>query len=346
MSLILIHSDRFVEHQPPPGHPERPERAEVMDVVAARWRDGGGEVVAPRLATREQLARVHDLDYLRRISETAGQALALDPDTYTSPESHEIALLAAGAAVDAVERVIGGSHRAALALVRPPGHHAERDKAMGFCIYNNVAVAAAHARTLGTRRVAIVDFDVHHGNGTQHIFEADPDVLYISTHQSPYYPGTGALDEIGRDAGRGFTVNVPIEAGAVDADYQLVYVEIVVPILRHFEPDLVLVSAGFDAHERDPLGGMRLTTEAFSAMTMELRAVAEECCLGRIVAVTEGGYDLMALRASLDAVVETLSRPISAGCSAKWPASDVAAVRGRTSVDAVRSVLAPFWNIK
>src|SRR3954469_16777373 len=179
MAVILIHSDRFAEHQTPPGHPERPERAEAMDAVAAKWRERGAEIVAPRAATSEQLLRVHDADYLRRISETAGRASQLDPDTYTSPESHDVALLAAGACVDAVERVLGASHRAGYALVRPPGHHAERGRAMGFCLFNNVAVAAAHARTMGAAKIAIVDFDVHHGNGTQHTFETDPHVLYI-----------------------------------------------------------------------------------------------------------------------------------------------------------------------
>src|SRR4249920_3392861 len=260
MSIILIHTDRFAEHQTPPGHPERPERAEVMDAVADRWRQRGAEIVAPRAATTEQLARVHDPEYLRQISETAGQSSQLDPDTYTSPESHDVALMAAGAAIDAVERVMAGSHAAAVAMVRPPGHHAERGRAMGFCLYNNVAVAAAHARAQGAAKVAIVDYDVHHGNGTQHIFETDPHVLYISTHQFPYYPGTGAADEIGRGAGLGFTVNLPLEAGAVDEDYRTVFTEVVLPVLNQFEPVLLLISAGFDAHERDPLGGMRLTT--------------------------------------------------------------------------------------
>ena len=343
MSLVLISSDRFAEHETPPGHPEKVERAEVMDVVARRWREGGGDVVAPRLATHEQLARVHDPEYLRRISETAGQALALDVDTYTSPESQEVARLAAGAAVDGVERVMGGAHRAALVLVRPPGHHAERDHAMGFCLYNNVAVAAAHACTLGARRVAIVDYDVHHGNGTQHIFEADPHVLYMSVHQSPYYPGTGSATEAGRDAGRGFTVNVPIEAGAVDTDYEIVFAAIVIPILRQFEPDLIIVSAGFDAHERDPLGGMRLTTAAFSAMTMALRAAAEQCCLGRMVVVTEGGYDLVALRESLEGVVEALRGPVA---PVAWPSCQTPSERGRDAVRAVRLSLVPFWTLE
>jgi len=342
MSVILIHTDRFAEHQTPPGHPERPERAEVMDAVAARWRERGVEIVAPRAATREQLARVHDPDYIRRISETALKSQQLDPDTYTSPESYEIALLAAGAAIDGVERVMGGSHRAAVAMVRPPCHHAERERAMGFCLFNNVAVAAAHARAQGAAKVAIVDYDVHHGNGTQHIFETDPHVLYISTHQFPYYPGTGSEDEVGRQAGLAFTVNVPLEVGAFDDDYRIAFSEIVLPVLRQFEPDLILLSAGFDAHERDPLGGMRVTTAAFAAMTLELRGVAEECCRGRIVAVTEGGYDLHALGSSLDAVIAAHG---GEAAPAQWPSSGIAPSRGEAAVARVRPVLAPFWTL-
>jgi acetoin utilization deacetylase AcuC-like enzyme len=343
MSVILIHSDRFAEHQTPPGHPERPERAEVMDAVADRWRQRGTEIVAPRAATTEQLARVHDREYLRQISETVGRSRQLDPDTYTSPESHEIALLAAGAAIDAVERVMGGSHRGAVALVRPPGHHAERDRAMGFCLYNNVAVAAAHARAEGAAKVAIVDYDVHHGNGTQHMFEVDPHILYISTHQYPYYPGTGPAHEVGREAGRGFTVNVPLEVGSVDDDYQVVFERIVAPVVRQFEPDLIIASAGFDAHERDPLGGMRLSTPAFAAMTLTLRGLAEECCRGRLVSVTEGGYDLQALAASLDAIIEVhaaaaVSVPVS------WPSSGRAGERGLAALETVRHEHASYWQ--
>jgi acetoin utilization deacetylase AcuC-like enzyme len=341
--VILISSERFAEHQTPPGHPERPERAGVMNAVAARYRAGGGEVVAPREATHEQLARVHDAPYLQRLSETIGQAVALDPDTYTSPESHEIALLASGAAVDAVERVMGASHTPAFAMVRPPGHHAERGRAMGFCLFNNVAVAAAHARTLDANRVAIVDFDVHHGNGTQHIFERDPSILYISTHQYPYYPGTGAVDEVGIGDGAGFTVNVPLESGSVDSDYRVAFDEIILPVLCQFHPDLLLVSAGFDAHERDPLATMRLTSEAFGAMTMGLRRVAEEVCRGRMALVTEGGYDLEALAASLDQTIKALVAPLA---DPVWPAATVVSTRGRTSVDRVKEAIAPFWKVK
>jgi acetoin utilization deacetylase AcuC-like enzyme len=342
MSLIVISSDRFAEHHMPPGHPERSERAEVMEVVAARWRARGGEVTAPHVATTEQLARVHAAEYIAFIAETAGRAVALDPDTYTSPESHGVALLAAGAGIDAVELAMGSKPRAVLAMVRPPGHHAERGRAMGFCLFNNIAVAAAHARAKGAPRVAIVDYDVHHGNGTQHMFEADPNVLYVSLHQFPFYPGTGAVDEIGSGAGKGFTVNLPLEVGSVDDDYRVAFSEVVVPVLRQYDPDVLLVSAGFDAHERDPLGGMRLTSAAFGAMTMELRKIAEECCEGRMVLMTEGGYDLRGLTESLEAVVDSLgvSSP-----EPKWPVSGVASDRGRSAVSAARRVLAPYWKV-
>ena len=213
---------------------------------------------------------------------------------------------------------------------------------MGFCFYNNIAAAAAHARTLGAQRVAIVDYDVHHGNGTQHMFESNPNVLYVSTHQFPFYPGTGAVDETGVGAGSGFTVNVPLEAGSVDEDYKTVFAEIALPVLRQFKPDLVMVSAGFDAHERDPLANMRLTTDAFAAMTMELRAVAAECCGERMMLVTEGGYDLRALAGSLEATVQTLAGPLAA---AHWPASGISSRRGRTSADAAKRALKPFWRL-
>jgi acetoin utilization deacetylase AcuC-like enzyme len=343
MSLILISTERFAEHMTPLGHPESAERADVMDVVAAEWRKRGGEVVAPRSATHEQLARVHSDEHLRRIAETNGVAVALDPDTYTSPETYEIALLSAGAAIDGVERVMGGSHKRALALSRPPGHHAERDRAMGFCFYNNVAVAAAHARTLGAGRVAIVDYDVHHGNGTQHIFEHDPDVLYVSTHQYPYYPGTGAADEVGYSAGAGRTVNLPLEVGATDDDYRHVFDDVVLPILRQFSPDILLLSAGFDAHERDPLGGMRVTTPGFAAMTAALRLLAEECCGGRIVAVTEGGYDLRALTESLRAVVAVFE--VDQPPQPAWPDAMVTSSRGRQAAMQTRAALARYWRL-
>jgi acetoin utilization deacetylase AcuC-like enzyme len=295
--MILISSPRFQEHTTPPGHPERPERAEVFDQVASAWRDKGGTVVEPRPATREELLRVHDAAHVDAIEATNGRAVMLDPDTFTSPESYEIALLAAGAAVQAAEHALD-TKETAFALVRPPGHHAERDKAMGFCLFNNIAVAAAAAVARGLSRVAVVDIDVHHGNGTQWMFYADPKVFYVSTHQFPFYPGTGAADEVGTGAGKGFTFNVPLAAGATDADYAAAY-RTIAEVLERYAPELLLVSAGFDAHEDDPLASMRMSTSGYAAVVRSLTEVAVR--IGCPMAlVTEGGYDLAALRACLE----------------------------------------------
>ncbi|MBI4887463.1 MAG: histone deacetylase [Acidobacteria bacterium] len=340
--LTLVTSDRFADHLNPPGHPECVERAEVMQVVASEFRRHGGVVIEPRQATWDELARVHDRDYIGLVRETAGRAVALDPDTFTSPETYDVALLSAGAAVSAVDHVLDGKQGTrALVLSRPPGHHAGRSRAMGFCLFNNVAIAAAHARARGLGRVAIVDYDVHHGNGTQAVFYEDPSVLFISSHQFPYYPGTGAAGEIGTGAGAGFTVNFPIEAGATDADYERVYVA-ATAVLKQFAPDLVLISAGFDAHADDPLGGMRVTTSQFGRLTGMIAGVADACCEGRLVAITEGGYDLAALAGSLRIVAGVLDGSIA--CAA-LPVPQGPSPRGDASVAAARAHLASFWTI-
>jgi acetoin utilization deacetylase AcuC-like enzyme len=297
--MLFIASQRFEEHTTPPGHPERPERARVFNDVASRWKEQGVRVVEPRAATREELARVHDGAYIDSIAATAGRAAMLDPDTFTSPESYEIALLAAGATVQAMEHALE-TREPAFALVRPPGHHAERNQAMGFCLFNNVAVAAAAAIARGLSRVAIVDIDVHHGNGTQWMFYDDPRVLYVSTHQFPFYPGTGAADEAGTGAGQGYTMNVPLAAGATDATYDKAY-QAIARRLDEFAPELLLVSAGYDAHADDPLASMRVSTEGYATIVAHLKRVADRHC--PVAFVTEGGYDLDALGACLDATV-------------------------------------------
>ena len=340
MSLVLVSTPRFGQHTTPPGHPERPERADVFDAVADAWRERRGSVVEPRPASFDEIRRVHTARHVAAIEATRGRAAMLDMDTFTSPETADLALLAAGGAMTALERVLDGGAATALALVRPPGHHAEGDRAMGFCFYNNVAVAAAAALARGLSRVAIVDWDVHHGNGTQHTFEHDARVLYVSAHESPLYPGTGAADEIGKGEGRGFTLNIPLEGGATDGDYQLVFDDIIVPVLDRFGPELVLVSAGFDAHRSDPLAHMRLTSAGFGRVARSIAAVAGRHAGGRVVAVTEGGYELSALGASLDAVIRVL-----AGDHAWLDELTVAAPTGRgaRAADRARAAQSAEW---
>ncbi|MBA3637785.1 MAG: histone deacetylase [Acidobacteria bacterium] len=338
--MVIISSPRFDEHVTPPGHPERPERAEVLDAVAAAYRQRGGSVLEPIAATREQLARVHSDEHLDRIAATAGKPSMLDADTFTSPASHEIALLAAGAIVQAAAhaRTTG---EVALALVRPPGHHAERGQAMGFCLYNNVAVAAAQAIADGLERVAIVDIDVHHGNGSQWTFYDDPRVLYISSHQFPFYPGTGAAGEVGKGDGAGFTVNIPLEAGATDADYDLVYRDIAVPVLTQFAPQLTLISAGFDAHEADPLASMRMTATGYRRIVRRLEAAA--MASGKLALVTEGGYDLAALRECLDGTIDVLAAD-TADLGDDQALRSIPAPRAERALAAVRAAQSAFWR--
>jgi len=341
--MLVVSSSLFEQHHTPPGHPDRMERAHVFDAVTAGWVERGGRSVEPRPATRAELERVHDGPYLDQIAATAGRAVMLDPDTFTSPHSHEIALLAAGAAVQAAEHALT-RQRPAFALVRPPGHHAERDRAMGFCLYNNIAVAAAAMLDRGLARIAIVDIDVHHGNGTQSMFYREPRVLYMSTHQYPFYPGTGAAGEIGEGSGRGFTVNVPMEAGSTDDDFHLVHRAVIGPVLDEFRPELLLISAGYDAHERDPLASMRLTTAGYASIVSGLRDVAARH--GALAVVTEGGYELTALAGCLEASFAAIngSTNSSERSAPIRPQMGGTCVRGERAVATVRAAQKPCWR--
>lgn len=324
-SVLLVDDPRFDRHTPLGHHPERPERLTAAREAVSRLEQGGTVFrrVAPRPASDDELARVHDPRFVESFARLEGRSGYIDPDTYVSTESVAVARLAAGSLVAAVDALLGPTAPTstsaavaaaappasagdvpspitkAVALLRPPGHHARPAQAMGFCLLNNVAVAAAHALAHGLRRVAIVDWDVHHGNGTQEMFFDDPRVLYVSTHQYPFYPGTGDVTESGQADGRGYTVNVPLTAGGGDAVYAAAFARIVLPVLEAYAPELVLVSAGFDASAADPLAQMEVSDAAFGWMAAELSRVADRSAGGRMALVLEGGYDLVALESGL-----------------------------------------------
>jgi len=309
--LGYVLDEIFTHHRAPSGHPERSARVEaVRDALLAAHVAQRGTQIAIRTATDEELARVHGGAYLTELERLVpGKSGWLDPDTYYSPETWNAARAAAGSACELATRVLAGELSQGIAVVRPPGHHATRDTAMGFCLLNNVAAAAAAARAAGAARVAIVDWDVHHGNGTQDIFWTDPDVLYMSVHQFPYYPGTGAASEVGGPGALGATVNVGLPAGSRDSDYAAVFDHVFAPKLLAWKPDLILISAGFDAYEHDPLAGMRVTHAGFAQMAARMRALADRVAGGRIVAVLEGGYDLDGLGGGMTATLNALVAP-------------------------------------
>lgn len=309
--LGYVLDELFIHHHAPSGHPERPARLEaVRDALRAAGLATRGTQVATRAATDEELARVHVAAYLDELARTVpGKSGWLDGDTYYSPGTWDAALAAAGSVAELAVQVLAGKLATGLALVRPPGHHAEAARAMGFCLVNNVAVAAAAARAAGAARVAIVDWDVHHGNGTQQIFWDDPSVLYQSIHQFPFYPGTGAPDEIGGVRALGATVNVGLPAGSGDRDYLAAFDHVLGPSLRRFRPDLILVSAGFDAHHADPLASMQVSRYGFARLAARVRAIADELCGGRWVVALEGGYDLGGLGEGVTASLDALTAP-------------------------------------
>jgi len=338
MSTALLTDPLFLRHDPGPYHPESPARLESILNLLGEAPLEGLSASTPREATEEELARVHGdalRHYLRSLD---GRTAMIDADTVTSPQSYRAAVLAAGAALSAVEDVMSGRAANAFALVRPPGHHAEPDRAMGFCLFNNAAVAAEHALRLGARKVLINDWDVHHGNGTQAAFWTRRDVLYQSVHQFPFYPGTGAHQETGEREGKGFTVNCPLPGEQRDGDYAAVYQDLFLPIAEEFRPDLILVSAGFDPHEDDPLGGMKVTERGFAAMCSALMDLAQGTCGGRLVLLLEGGYSLPGLSRSVHACLEVLT----GGRKEAFP--EGAGHAAPASIREAREVLRGYWS--
>jgi acetoin utilization deacetylase AcuC-like enzyme len=311
MKTLIIHHDDCLRHDPGPRHAERPERVGAV-LKAVGGLPGTESLPAPK-ADAEQLQRVHPADYWERLCALepepnpavgpASERIALDPDTWLSAGSLNAALRGSGAACFAVDEIFAGRARNAFCVTRPPGHHAGTASAMGFCLINHVAVAARHAQVVhSARRVAILDFDVHHGNGTQAIFENAPEVLFVSSHQLPLYPGTGHAEE----TGCGNILNLPLAPGSGSAQFRAAWFQRGLPALERFAPDLVFVSAGFDAHQRDPLAQLELQDADYAWITAEIRALAEAACGGRLVSVLEGGYDLDALASASAAHVQAL----------------------------------------
>lgn len=292
---VVFRDERCIDHVTPGGHPECPQRLVAMyAMLDGGSRPRGLDTRTPREARPDELALNHAVSYIEAIEATAGRArVSLDPDTSTSSGSWTAARLAAGAVLDGCDLLMGGQASNVMALVRPPGHHAEHGRAMGFCLFNNVAIGARYLmQRHGLERIMIYDWDIHHGNGTQNSFYDTPNVLYVSSHQYPYYPGTGPLHDTGSGAGEGYTVNIPLSGGQADADYLSLVDNVVAPLAQEYKPQLILVSAGYDIFEHDPLGTMQVTPAGFGQMTARLKNLAEQLCGGKLILALEGGYHL------------------------------------------------------
>ncbi len=308
-STGVVRHDLYKQHLAGLPHVESPQRLQVIyDMLDATDMANRFVTILPRPATHDQLALVHSRSHIERVAATDGMAhVSLDPDTQTTPLSYQAAKLAVGGLFSLVDNIFDGTTKNGFALVRPPGHHAERDRSMGFCLFNNVALGARYAMdTYNIKKILIVDWDLHHGNATQKTFYTDPNVLYFSTHQYPYYPGTGSLKEVGHGDGMGLTVNVPMLPGYGDGDFFKILREILHPVASAFKPEMIFVSAGFDTYAGDPLGGMKVTPLGYAAMTRLIMELAREYASERLAITLEGGYNLTGLRESVKAVLKEL----------------------------------------
>ncbi len=344
----IVKDGRYLQHATGMDHPESPERLaavyEMLDNPHMSWKY---ESIDPREASHEEIAYVHTLPYIHEIACTAGKdCVFLDSDTIAGPETYEIAKLAAGGLMNAIDAVMAKEVDNAFAFVRPPGHHAGEGNSAGFCVFNNVAIGAMHAmKKHGMKKILIVDWDLHHGNGTQKTFYSDRRVLYFSTHQYPFYPGTGGLQEIGEGQALGYTVNVPLRHGAVNGTFVSIFRSILEPIANAFNPELILVSAGFDTYYQDPLGSMRVTPEGFAAMARVLLNIADKCCLGRMVAVLEGGYHTIGLARSSKAMLEEMFDETHWTDKKLDEMEQHADEENKPVIRSVINVMRPYWDV-
>lgn len=305
----FVYHETYLEHKTGSGHPERPERLKhLVEYLRTTQIYERVNQLSPQPAELSWIEKIHPKSYIKNIRDSCGTGLQyLDSDTVVSEKSYEVALLAAGGVMQACEKVVRGEYENVFCAVRPPGHHAEPARAMGFCLFNNIAVAARYLQAQHSmEKVCIIDWDVHHGNGTQNVFYEDGTVFYISIHQHPLYPGTGMADEIGIAAGEGATLNFPSPPGFGDREYLDIFNERITPAVQKFDPDFILISAGFDAHRDDPLANMEVTEDGFSGMTAVVKELAADCCDGRLVSVLEGGYNLQALAKNVEKHLQIL----------------------------------------
>lgn len=333
---IIYHPD-YLKHETG-SHPERKER--LLSILSHLKETGMMEkldLIEPRFASTDEILYIHSKEYIEKARKYSELEMNLDPDTVLSKYSFDVALRAAGGAISAVDSVLDG-FGSSFALVRPPGHHATPRMGMGFCIFNNVAIAARHAQERGKKRVLIADWDVHHGNGTQDAFYDDPSVLYFSTHEYPHYPGTGWFDEVGKGDGQGYNINVPLPAGTDDSGFIAAFQEVLVPVAREFQPEVVLISAGQDACFMDGYARMRMSVQGFSTLASIVKSIAKESCEGKVAAVLEGGYDLCLLARSVAVILEVfMGKEVE-----KRPNRIAPQVRAR--LDEVKKIQQKFWH--
>ncbi len=344
----IVKDGRYLLHANGVSGPECSERLvaiyEMLDNPHMSWKY---EIIEPREASYGEIAYVHTPMHIQKIADTAGKSMVfLDSDTIANADTYNVALLAAGGMCRAIDAVMEREVSNAFAFVRPPGHHADRSNSAGFCIFNNIAIGAEHAmRKHGLTRILIVDWDLHHGNGTQNIFYSDRRVLYFSTHQYPHYPGTGGLNDIGHGQAAGYTINVPLRHGAVNGTFISAFRRILEPVALAFEPELILVSAGFDIYYQDPLGDMRVTPEGFAAMARVLLNIADECCGGKVVAVLEGGYHISGLVRSSKAMLEEMFDETCCTDSKLDAMEQDADEENKPVIRSVMNTMRPYWDV-